>query len=249
MTDMGIMGQQANPTSNDQTLVDALVLIQAGGLSARTLNDIAKRALEDYAAQKSNQAGPASCEGDGFKAPVAGGSLPNTSAIEPTLYVKHPDGTYSEYTAFAHETSATPVAYVPIHPRTGALWANTVPSLASERPAHYPVMALYSTGLAEKASVPLSTNETQQILGAASHEPMSIPAALDRFSRRHDASDIPRSADMLRWIPEEHRIRDALVAVEALGAHPLLTEAVDKLAQAQRDIADWHDGGRPGAAL
>lgn len=37
-----------------------------------------------------------------------------------------------------------PVAYVPIHPRYGPLWANTVPTLESERPSHYPVMALYA---------------------------------------------------------------------------------------------------------
>jgi hypothetical protein len=92
--------------SKERPLIDALVLIQAGGLSARTLNDIAKRALEDYAMQNPNQAGPASCEGDGFKAPAAGGGLPNRSAIEPTLYVKHPDGTYSEYKPPTPETPA-----------------------------------------------------------------------------------------------------------------------------------------------
>jgi hypothetical protein len=60
--------------------------------------------------------------------------------------------------------------------------------------------------------------------------------------------DIPRSADMLRWIPEEHRISEAHVAVEALGAHPLLTEASVKLMDARALIAKWHDSGRPGAS-
>lgn len=36
------------------------------------------------------------------------------------------------------------VAYVPIHPRNGPLWANTVPTLESERPSHYPTMPLYT---------------------------------------------------------------------------------------------------------
>ncbi len=99
---------RASLTSKERPLIDALVLIQAGGLSARTLNYIAKRALEDYAMQNPNQAGPSSCEGDDFKAPVAGGSLPNTSAIEPTLYVKHIDGTYSEHKRPAPETLAAP---------------------------------------------------------------------------------------------------------------------------------------------
>lgn len=45
----------------------------------------------------------------------------------------------------SHETGEQqPVAYVPIHPRTGPLWANTIPTLESERPAHYPLMALYA---------------------------------------------------------------------------------------------------------
>lgn len=36
------------------------------------------------------------------------------------------------------------VAYVPIHPRNGPLWANTVPTLESERPSHYPTVPLYT---------------------------------------------------------------------------------------------------------
>lgn len=42
------------------------------------------------------------------------------------------------------------VAYVPIHPRQGPLWANTVTSLDQDRPS-YPVMKLYASPLAAQA--------------------------------------------------------------------------------------------------
>lgn len=42
------------------------------------------------------------------------------------------------------ESGKVPVAWVPVHPRTGPLWANTVASLDADRPASYPVMPLYS---------------------------------------------------------------------------------------------------------
>jgi hypothetical protein len=52
---------------------------------------------------------------------------------------------------------------------------------------------------------------------------------------------------MQRWIPAEHQISDAVQAVEALGAHPQLTEVVTMLSDAQRKLAEWYDGGRSGA--
>lgn len=61
-------------------------------------------------------------------------------------------------------------------------------------------------------------------------------------------NEIPRRVCIDRLIPEEARIRDALIAVEALGAHPQLTTVVTLLADAQTLLANWHDGGRPGAA-
>jgi hypothetical protein len=38
-----------------------------------------------------------------------------------------------------------PVAWVPVHPKSGPLWANTVASMDSDRPQHYPLMPLYSS--------------------------------------------------------------------------------------------------------
>jgi siroheme synthase (precorrin-2 oxidase/ferrochelatase) len=57
---------------------------------------------------------------------------------------------------------------------------------------------------------------------------------------------VPRRSRIDLMIPAELAIRDALIAVEALGAHPKLTEVVSMLSDAQFKIADWHDGGRPG---
>ncbi|MFL9904601.1 hypothetical protein PQR71_41820, partial [Paraburkholderia fungorum] len=39
--------------------------------------------------------------------------------------------------------SGEPVAYVPVHPRSGPLWANTVPTLDADRPRHYEVRPVY----------------------------------------------------------------------------------------------------------
>lgn len=57
---------------------------------------------------------------------------------------------------------------------------------------------------------------------------------------------IPRRSRIDLWIPAETAIHDALIAVEALGAHPQLTEVVSMLSDAQRKIAEWYDGGSPG---
>ena len=46
-----------------------------------------------------------------------------------------------------------------------------------------------------------------------------------------------RRIDLLT--PAEKAIRDALVAVEEVGADPLLTEAVILLGQAQEKVADF----------
>lgn len=43
--------------------------------------------------------------------------------------------------------------------------------------------------------------------------------------------------------PEELKIRDAILAVEAMGAHPLLTEAVVLLQAARDKVADFQELG------
>lgn len=49
----------------------------------------------------------------------------------------------------------------------------------------------------------------------------------------------PRRAKMDEWTPAERAIYDAMQAVEKVGAHPLLTDAVILLSQARDKVADY----------
>lgn len=71
----------------------------------------------------------------------------------------------------------------------------------------------------------------------------------DEATSIDDAFDkkVPRRAHLELNIPAELAIRDAIAEVEKLGAHPGLTYAVIHLSDALTDVADWHDGGAPGA--
>jgi len=52
---------------------------------------------------------------------------------------------------------------------------------------------------------------------------------------------IPRRVDTLRHTPAEAAIHNAILAVEAVGADPLLTDAVLLLSEAQEKVADFVD--------
>ena len=68
---------------------------------------------------------------------------------------------------------------------------------------------------------------------------------LEEMGARLKAGPFPvdpwRRRDILRMTPEERQIHEAIRAVEALGAHPLLTKAVVDLSQAGEWLADWVD--------
>jgi hypothetical protein len=51
----------------------------------------------------------------------------------------------------------------------------------------------------------------------------------------------PRRCDTLQHTPAEKAICDAMAAVESVGAHPLLTDAVALLDQARNKVADYVD--------
>lgn len=53
--------------------------------------------------------------------------------------------------------------------------------------------------------------------------------------------DFPRRARIDLMTPAELAIREAMIAVEAVGAHPWLTEAVVLLEKAQSKVADYVD--------
>lgn len=52
-------------------------------------------------------------------------------------------------------------------------------------------------------------------------------------------SPFPRRQCVDLYHPVEQKIADAKLAVEMAGAHPLLTEALILLGQAQDKFADW----------
>lgn len=54
-----------------------------------------------------------------------------------------------------------------------------------------------------------------------------------------DENGVPRRCRIDLYTPAEHAIREAMLAVEAAGAHPLLTDAVVLLAQAKAKVADY----------
>jgi hypothetical protein len=49
----------------------------------------------------------------------------------------------------------------------------------------------------------------------------------------------PRRNDIRLHTPAERAIREAIILVEEAGAHPLLTDAVVLLGQAQSKVADF----------
>lgn len=55
------------------------------------------------------------------------------------------------------------------------------------------------------------------------------------------AMETPRRVRLDLMCPAELAIRTALGMVEAMGAHPTLTDAVVKLGEAQASVADYVD--------
>jgi hypothetical protein len=56
--------------------------------------------------------------------------------------------------------------------------------------------------------------------------------------------NVPRRSQLNLNTPAELAIRDAMIAVEEAGAHPLLTDAVNLLQQARDKVADFVDSER-----
>lgn len=56
------------------------------------------------------------------------------------------------------------------------------------------------------------------------------------------SDEIPRRSRIDRYTPAETAIRNAMIAVEAVGADERLTAAVNLLSCAQTHVADYIDG-------
>lgn len=57
-----------------------------------------------------------------------------------------------------------------------------------------------------------------------------------------DENGFPRRCRVDLLTDAELAIREAMLAVEEAGAHPLLTDAVVLLGEAKDKVADWVDG-------
>lgn len=76
------------------------------------------------------------------------------------------------------------------------------------------------------------------------HEFMLQPPA-DPLGHLKDANGVPRRIRMDLWTPAEKAIHDAMQEVEKMEADVRLTNAVLKLSEAQRLVADFIDGVNP----
>lgn len=61
--------------------------------------------------------------------------------------------------------------------------------------------------------------------------------------------EVSRRAYVQRRTPIETEISALIDKIESMGAHEKLTDAVVHLQDAFNAMADWHDDGRPGAAV
>ena len=69
-----------------------------------------------------------------------------------------------------------------------------------------------------------------------------------RYKIKHERLGyIPRRTFFEHLTPLEQQIKGAMLDVEQLGAHRLLTDAVVCLEHAGRALADWLDLGKPGS--
>jgi hypothetical protein len=71
----------------------------------------------------------------------------------------------------------------------------------------------------------------------------AAPAATQQMTTEENtmSNETPRRAQLQQWTPAEHAIRNAMFAVEATGAHPLLTDAVVLLGEAKDKVAEFVD--------
>lgn len=67
----------------------------------------------------------------------------------------------------AHVAQGEPVAYVPIHPRLGPLWPNTIPTKDCEHPAHYPLRPVYFAAPVAPSQQQAGSREQSAPAGAA----------------------------------------------------------------------------------
>lgn len=88
---------------------------------------------------------------------------------------------------------------------------------------------------AERNAAALSGNEN--CVGLSEAKQQAPRSSIDGEKR-----DLPRRCYTDLYTPAETAIRNAIITVEAVGAHPLLTDSVVLLGRAQDKVADYVDG-------
>jgi hypothetical protein len=89
------------------------------------------------------------------------------------------------YNASPPAQGAEPVAYVPVHPRTGPLWSNTTADPNPERLPSYPLMSLYTRP---------ANDELRQAAARADKLLTSLSAHVDFDKNDYDVLDTLRVA-------------------------------------------------------
>lgn len=69
-----------------------------------------------------------------------------------------------------------------------------------------------------------------------------MAAKTNPLPSKHGEHGFPRRACLVANDSSELAIFEAVIAVEALGADPLLTQAVTKLGEAKDLVSDWLEG-------
>ncbi|WP_232355981.1 hypothetical protein [Burkholderia vietnamiensis] len=100
--------------------------------------------------------------------------------------------------------AAEAVAHVPIHPKRGPLWANTVATLDADRPAYYPTRALYFAPPPAQAAMPVLTDAMRAVI---TNESGAYQSADDLYAALCAAADDerPAQADARVGLTDEQR--------------------------------------------
>ncbi|MFP3637809.1 hypothetical protein [Paraburkholderia sp. SIMBA_054] len=145
-----------------------------------------------------------------------------------------------------------PLAHVPIHPRTGPLWANTVEFLdKGDRPKHYPTLALYGDARSARTH---ATRRWRDQLATAAHSPstddlaVSLQHVIDEMTNSINAAVAFAGAARIGHIDREFVIALAGehdVPLIGNGEPPALDERIVALALDVAKRATVRTAGAP----
>lgn len=100
-----------------------------------------------------------------------------------------------------------PVAHVPVHPRNGPLWADTIPAGSNfQRSEHYPRMALYAAAPAPSAQAALTENDLIEIGRTHNiHPDSALSFAREIAARQHQSGEAGAEAKADQMADRQYR--------------------------------------------